>query len=341
MMEDDPEAMQIAFEQFMLGTRVKANNSTTTNIETEKRRKNEIEEEKKKRDLELKKSRFDQRVKKIEKRYWHIFQSFREIVQDDWIPLDDEMESVIQSISNIRSRLPIMETAMCRKLEDKEKGTLPFPLVVDNSTNHWKNHGLRRSKQDRIISSSFVSVNPYLTLHDINQSISHDVLQHEKMMTGLRRLLSDLSEIQKKLSKLLEDMTNHHSTVVLEISINNENSESNRTDDCLFKLNTSHHNFPLHLMDHISNVFEVLSLELYRKQTLSQLILGSTTDKLLSLNNENEMASFDMEKVQIDIEMLTESDPRVIASMCSSQWPRYSSFSAIDKQSFDTFLSQT
>ena len=336
-MEDDPEAMQIAFEQFMLGTKAQSSN-TPTSTESEKKRQDEINQEKKKRDHELKKSRFHQRVKKIEKRYWNIFISFREIVQNDWIPLDDEMDSVVQSISNIRSRLPL-ESAMCRKLEEDEKGTLPFSQVV-KSTNRWKNHGLRRSKQNYIISSSFDSMNQYLTIHDINQSISHDVLQHEKMMNGLRKLLSDVSESQKKLSKLLEDVTDHHSSVVSEISINVENFESDRTDNSVFKLNTAQNNFPVHLVDHMKDVFDVLSLELYRKQILAQLILGSTTNKILSLDDENEVASLDKEQVQIDVEMLTESDPRLIASMCSSQWPRDSSFSAIDKKSFDSFLNQ-
>ena len=42
-------------------------------------------------------------------------------------------------------------------------------------------------------------------------ALSHDLMQHEKMMDGLRSLLANLSECHEALLRHLDVMTKHHS----------------------------------------------------------------------------------------------------------------------------------
>mmetsp|Transcript_14628 Transcript_14628/g.42885 ORF Transcript_14628/g.42885 Transcript_14628/m.42885 type:complete len:279 (-) Transcript_14628:44-880(-) len=127
-------------------------------------------------------------IRQAEKRYSLIFKRFCSFVEGEWMVCDDQLGGILQSIANIRSRLPM------------EKKCLN--LVAHNSqSENWMSSGFNQQDPH----SSLV-----MSKEDIEISFSHDLIQHERMMASARSLLSSLSECQGALNRKLNEVVNHH-----------------------------------------------------------------------------------------------------------------------------------
>lgn len=201
-----------------------------------------------------------------DKRTWKIFKRFCTAVQNHWMDVDDQLEEVVYAISNIRSRLPMERNALDR------------------------------------LEAEPLSPPEFLTPSDIKNALSHDILQHEKMLTALRKLLSSMAEAQEFLGRILDDA----------IASGSPHSLAPET------------NAAAGLVDDMIHVFGILSRELYRKQILAGSLLESVCDERL---------------FRIRSGSLVGEDQRVNSvSSCVREWPRGSEKSFVDLECFDRIM---
>eukprot|EP00540_Astrosyne_radiata_P004916 CAMPEP_0116837964 /NCGR_PEP_ID=MMETSP0418-20121206/8948_1 /TAXON_ID=1158023 /ORGANISM="Astrosyne radiata, Strain 13vi08-1A" /LENGTH=269 /DNA_ID=CAMNT_0004467911 /DNA_START=420 /DNA_END=1229 /DNA_ORIENTATION=+ len=132
----------------------------------------------------------------------------------------------------------------------------------------WQSFGLHSQKQQVLQSM------------DVEMALSRDLLKHESMLETLRRLLAHLSEGQDALGRRLEEMY-----VLL------HEEESVMDNDKI-----------ANALECMQNVYTVLAQDVYRKQQLSQGLLDSVNNQILSVNDaENH-------------------EPCVIAHQCAKEW---------------------
>ena len=179
-------------------------------------------------------------------------------------------------------------------------------------------------------------------------ALSHDLIQHEKMIDGLRSLLANLSECHEALLRHLDVMTKHHSECLdfldwgsqdgNDIDIGNDirNDSCNGTSTAssiTFTLDGSFASFEkaAGLTSIMNEVMGMLSMELYRKQCLAYSILETVGDGLVvggrdGGSNERTGAASSLEE-EMGWEDLC---PQAVAERCSKQWPRGGKAGCVD-----------
>lgn len=294
--EDENIKMRRAFEEFMLEG--KANKTSYTqhasaNEQTSKLK--EIDEQKQINQMQ-------QEMKKGEKKYWAIFHKFCHILQSQWLDIDDQALEVIQSISGIRHRLPVT-----MKLLNRYKD-----LAMNLNSCDWKH---KCHNQLLVSTTQQQSRNSLLQKDDVELALSHDLLQHEKMMEGLRSLFANLSEIHEALSRTLEEMMKHQLQ---------QDEQKMNYSQYYSLLSTKSYLQSSSLVCLISDLFGMLSVELFRKQSMVRFIFNSADDRLFISSQEEKSDSQD------DHPNLDEYGPKKIVNHCLHNWPRSCDESLID-----------
>lgn len=315
---DDNEAMRLAFEQYMMGG-IGSGSASATAVEVmDPRQREEIEAERMAREEEARWRKVQAEIKKEEKVYWHIFKRFANRVKNEWLDIDEQAHQVIKSIAGIRRRLP-SENKMIHHFKD---------VVVQKKD--WACHGFRqaifvkgadddgstrsgdfdfgggfesRSKRTR------VRVGGLLTEEDAELALSHDLIQHEKMMSGLRSLFAQLSECHEALLRMFDEMTKHH----LECS---EAFHWSDLPQSFYRASS--------LEGLMNDVLSMLSLELYRKQCMVHEVLEKVRDDLIG--NDERGVNGGREK---DLEW-EDLSPQGAVDRCCRQWPKGCEQSQID-----------
>jgi hypothetical protein len=295
----DDEQMRLAFEAFMLqgkgavtstaaGGDASTTASTTTSTNSKKKKKKKrpstgtspqkqtTTPPKTEPISSPSPSKLNQSTKK---RYYQLLRSFSNKIQQSWFELDDQMLAVLENIVSIRGRLPL-EWKMLSLYDNtrpcKEQGM---------GGQNWKHAGCRGTHETQ----------HSLHLHraDVQLALDNDLDQHEKMISALRSLISELSETHDSLGRLVDTIWMFHldsQEVILEVE--DENKEQDEMDS---------------LVQNINVMFQVLSTELYRKQSLIPALIGSINDEMLC-------ASLDP--------VSTESTPLEVARICHKDWRR-------------------
>ena len=252
-------------------------------------------------------------MKRAEKRYWHLFRCFFIIIQNEWMDLDDQLEKVVDSMAEIRNRLP-MESSLIERLNDVAKrkdwacsGNNQF-LIGEQLV--WGKDNVLFMKEE-----------------DIQSAIAHDLLQHEKMMECLRKLFADLSDCHEALSRSLDAVVKHHLTVSEELLLYEGNQEvgSLHVSGTLEKI--------MDLMNLLDGTFRDLSMELYRKQTLVNIVFESVKDDLFQKNKQTDDAHSD--GIGFDWENLAPSE---VMHKVRRQWSRKSKWSHMNISQLDRLL---
>jgi hypothetical protein len=304
--ENDEAAMRVAFQQFML--QGKSENNCTkinnNNLELQKQQKEEIQRQKQINETQ-------QKFKKAERKYWSIFHKFCNILQTHWIDIDNHSFEVITSISGMRQRLPIT-MKLLEQYEDEASSQ------ESKQKCGWK----YQCNKTLLVSSSMQSTNKLLQKKDVELSLSHDMLQHEKMMEGLRSLMANLSEMHEALSRALEDMMQHQ----LE---DEQQREEYRRFDLLS--DTASYRTSLTLVDVTSELYEMFSIELFRKQEMVHYLCKSVDDRLFATKQVEEMDAGRKEEIE-------RCGPKEVAKQCLQNWQSSSSKSLIDKNLLDYSL---
>jgi hypothetical protein len=138
---------------------------------------------------------------------------------------------------------------------------------------------------------------------DLELALSHDLLQHERMLSGARKLIHSLGEAQDALGRRLDELLWHHMDTyrLLDDSITPEGSlafegAAVKVDEC-------------------QQLYSQTSRELYRKQHLAVQVLDSVQDTLLF----REKGVFSSGGGDGDDVSRT---PRGVALRVADQWPR-------------------
>lgn len=281
--QSEEEEVQMAFEQFMMGGGKKKKKNTTTITTTRKHNSNNNEKQ--------------VLLKKAEKQYWTILNAFRGTLERNWMHADDQLEQLVASISNLRGR-----TRMESRYLYMEKSKTMKP---------WSAGGYRRG-----------AVNESgLTRDDVELALSHDLLQHEKMMAGARTLLSSLSDAQEALARRLDEWMLHDmDTLHLMQSLGDVETSPSSLETVMGAT------------DKLQDVFASLALELYRKQLLIQSLLDAVNDDLLVRNDDDDDDDDEKDDLGMDV------NPRRVAEKCLREWPRGSKESHVDVKVLDALL---
>lgn len=336
--EDDVESTRRAFEEFMLAGTMsstpKENKSTITTSRSKKKKKKKkssldssaanspgkflTPNEKASDDTTTRPAAWapllarKQPVKKRDKKRHHqLLRSFNSKMQHTWFDIDDQLLSILQNVSNIRGRLPqewkllhFSDSAQVNVSEQEQ----------DRQRDQWKYHGFLGKPKE--LSYAF-----HLHTADVELALSNDLMQHEKMLAGVRSLMSNLAECQESLGRVLDTLYTFH----LEYNAQWEDNELSEHD------NDNMHNH----LDAVTDVFHMLSLELYRKQNLVLLILESTNDEILRIeasNNDYDASNNDYDSRQGGLQTVR---------MCCESWPRSSEESCIDEEYLSVMLKMT
>lgn len=197
---DSDDAMQLAFQQYMMG----GASAVEEKSETEIARDQEVEKEEQRK---LKIQQLEQQMKKSERKYHQLFDKFHRILRDEWFDLDDQAYQVVESIVGIRTRLPMHARLLKQSTQDEEDGGSNFDIEGYNGMDgkKWKNNGYNNRFYNR-----GERKNIHLLREDIQSALSHDMIQHEKMLAALRGLLANISECHEMILRICDEMTRYH-----------------------------------------------------------------------------------------------------------------------------------
>jgi hypothetical protein len=161
-----------------------------------------------------------------------VFRAFQGRLEE-WKDLDGQLEQVVGSIANLRDRI-VWEFCVEKQQNDKEE-------------KEWAGYGFR--------SSSCCC----LSKEDVELALTHDLLQHERMLSGARGLISSLARVQDALGRRLDEW--------MMMELEDPQGGGERLNEC-------------------QQVYSLLAQELYRKQELVQQLLDSCHDGMLVGNEE-------------------------------------------------------
>ena len=214
---------------------------------------------------------------KIKKRYYQLLRSYTDKIKHTWVDIDEQLLSVLQNVGSIRGRLPyewkvfsqVSESLTLYHREEGEEqvdGWFESPEQEeeidddnDNEGGDWKSHGYQEHPK--------ISSSQYLQINDLQLALSHDLEQHEKMLIGLRSLMSNLAECHDALGRIVDSLWQFH----FEVEEGNEYAP----DEILE-----------HIVTCVTESYQMLSMELYQKQNLIALVIESTKDEIFGMNDE-------------------------------------------------------
>lgn len=208
---------------------------------------------------------------KTKKQYCQILNAFRRTLKEDWLEVDDHLGQVVASIVHLRDRIHLTSKQL------------------------WRCHDTPKSLSSRGSSSNgFRKRSPgvigHLTIDDLEMALSHGLIQHEKMLSGARRLVSSMNQAQEALGRRFDELLIFH----LEIGYVVEEDE-----ELSF--------FATNAVEWCREVYTEMANELYRKQCMVQKLADSVGDGLIF--EENQFLD-------------EENDPIKVAEKCLKGWAR-------------------
>ena len=248
---------QQSFQDFMLGGRGKAGPPTPLPVG-----RNTPTPSKKKKNNNNKKT--------TRQNYGPTLKAFQGRVQE-WKDLDDQLYQVLNSIVNLRNRI-WWETKSLRKKSNK------------SSSKPWHSSGYRRHNDSSC-----------LVAGDIQMALSHDLLQHEKMLSATRMLISSMAQVQDGMGRRLDELYQ----LLLEDSVGSSSSSSTTTT----------------ILHQVQEIYLLLGAELYRKQLLVSKTVESCNDGLLYMDDDTELVEGDLSTEEQEY-----SNPRNVAKNCHDNW---------------------
>lgn len=326
---DDAEAMRQSFEAFMLSGKQQQSDETEkiddgSSLATTQSNKSKKKKKKKKKSITATptkqpstpsiinsgssigtptSSSATKQKSKEKKRYYQLIHSFNGKVTHTWIHIDDQILAVLQNIVSIRSRLPLeWKVLHSPHLKDDNVN----PQDNDGRVEHedeWKQHGLQGKLKETPYSF-------HLHTSDVQLALSHDMTQHEKMLAAIRTFMTNLSECHEALGRVVDTLWKFH----LDCTKDRIEEEDDEDEDGEMQ----------NMVDNVTELYRMLSSELFRKQILIPLILESTQDEILGI-----------EKGKI-----TEGSRKGLqrARNCCKSWNRSSEESCIDESKLSYVL---
>lgn len=191
--------------------------------------------------------------RKKKKQFGPIFKAIQGRIEE-WKDLDGQLEAVLGSIANLRDRLWWENNQLTKQ---------------ERPTKEWEGFGFRERS------------NTTLTVDDMEMALSHDLLQHEKMLSGARTLMASMAQEQDGMGRRLDEWMLLHLEEEPMIEVKE-------------------------VKDLVQEAYLLLAEELYRKQMILEEILDSCRDGLVSRESVG----------SVDVG----GEPREIARKCCGKW---------------------
>jgi len=342
---DDAEKMRLAFEAFMLTgkkppTEEKNNDPSSSCATSTLSTKSKKKKKKKKSsfggtppkppsressDSATKPSPMHKQSSKSRadrKRYYQLLRSFNDKVKHTWLDIDDQMLAILQNIVSIRGRLPL-EWKLLHSSSLKQDNPEGGGDFVDGNQDDWKYCGLLGKPKE--IPYSF-----HLRPNDVQLALSNDLKQHEKMLIALRSFISNLAECHDALGRVVDNLWKFHLECTTE---DEEEGEGQGQGDDGWMHNED--DGMESIVQNVTNVFQMLSMELYRKQSLVPLIIESTEDEILGVEKQASSAGDARGYAKGNLRLVG-SDGNTLSGVqtarkCCKSWQRSSDESCIDE----------
>jgi len=220
----------------------------------------------------------------MEKRFFSLLRAFYDSIIE-WFDIDDQALQVMSSIENLRRRCLLTSQTLVLLRERPNESSKPSHRIA------WRANGFRTEAVEGLSLS--------MSLEDLEFALSDELLQHEKMMSLARRLLSQLDQQVRAMQRRLDDLLLHRpdyqeESPVIQMSFRGRGDESLaiRLEECRV-------------------LFSATARELFRKQLLAQDVFDSACDGLVTSQENN-----------WDLVTDTETDPRGVVRRCVRVWSR-------------------
>ena len=335
------DAMRLAFEQYMMAnTNANANANANSNDHTRTDDKQAVQDEEQEKEQQRKlqfhqrQQQQQQQMKKAEKKYWQLSDKVHRIIREEWLDLDDQAYQVVQALEGIRTRLPMHARLLKLFQQDRHE----HGVGVDTTSNDndadvdgkcWKNHGFHHN-----IRNKNTKANACLSGEDVQNALSHDMIQHEKMLAALRGLFANLSECHEMILRSLDEITKYHldfleefrnNNVELKLELELELEVKVEFEPSFLKASGS--------VGIMRDVIAMLSNELYRKQCMVHMILDSVEDELMEDVGSGSYSDGAKGEVGAGVGVGGEWEdlsPKDVVQRCCMMWPRESKDSCIE-----------
>lgn len=194
----------------------------------------------------------------VTKRFRALLTTFAFTVSKEWLYNNDQLSTVISSIDNVRQRLPVIYRQWVQRKKQRQGRLQVVPL--------WKQQYNGAFKVSPTFTGSHSSLAVQLTEEDLCFTLHHELQNHEKYLTYVRKLLLQMSDAVQTASRQLDALFLFYQ----------------QHADTLATAYASYDYTASFLLDLACDVFLILSRELYRRQTLAQTeLLNTGRDQLL------------------------------------------------------------
>jgi hypothetical protein len=230
------------------------------------------------------------------RKYKPITNAFHGTLTRDWLEVDDHLGQVMASISNLRERCWLTSRLLAKQQEQQSMvGSNTDTGIISKLS--WKGQGFREDSKKTA-----------LGVDDLELALSHDLIQHERMLAGARKLIHSLGEAQDALGRRLDELLLHHMEMYryLDYSVTPEGFSA--FEGIAIKV------------DQCQQLYSQSSKELYRKQSLVAQVIDSVQDTLLF--REKAVIGYGSGDGEGDGDDDAERSPRAVAQRVVDQWPR-------------------
>lgn len=249
----------------------------------------------------------------------------------EWLETDNQLERVVDSVHNLRKRCwntskSLAMMMMGREEEKRQEGEFYGNCV---SIHHWKNYGYRAFSTG--LGSGYGGLTGSLTIDDLQVTLTDELVQHEKMMSLCRKLLSQLAQNQEAMGRRLDEiMILEMDTIMTDYY---DRQEEEDYDDCSVDMNG------LMKGEECRQLYAATARELYRKQTMAQSLFDSVDGSLLlyyysesELGDSNDKGG----RQELSSSVSGSSSSRRVADKCAKQWSRNCDKSELNE--YSTYL---
>lgn len=281
--EEDEEAMRAAFAAFMLHGKPQVVSSSSPQLPPQSPQSQS-------------QSQSNSAFSKALRKYKPITNAFHGTLVRDWLEVDDNLCQVMHSISNLRERCWLTSRLVAKQKQQQSK-TNWFRSNTNISSSQtkpsWKGHGFRLDAQKMAFGDD-----------DLELALSHDLLQHERMLVGARKLIHSLGEAQEALGRRLDELLLHHMETYGYLDFETTPEVPKAFEGVCSRV------------DHCQQLYSQSSKELYRKQSLAAQVFDSVQDNLLF--RERAVFRYGSGGEGDD----ATRSPRAVAQRVVDQWPR-------------------
>jgi hypothetical protein len=239
--EDDGDAVQRAFQEYMLRGKNHVSVGKADELGTIVQKMKDTEEHRTRNEKVA--------LGKVVRQYKSIGNAFNQVLVNNWLSADDHASAVIHSIANLRDRVYLISRDL-RTLKQAQEERQRYGVAEPP----WKGNGYRRKTGTR------------LTRTDLELALSHDLTQHERMLAGLRSALVELQQAQDGMGRRLDELLALYNSSNLRYWSRVDTEEVEKI--CA-------------LVERCEIVYKATSNEVFRKQCLAEDVVSSTTDSIL------------------------------------------------------------